>query len=254
MSIQQRIPFVDLEAQYRSLRPQLLEAFEKVMGDRAFIQGRHAEAFADEFCRLHGIANGVGCSNGTTAIELALEVLGVGPGDEVITVANTFFATVEAICRVGATPVLADADPRTYQIDPAKAEAAIGPRTRVLMPVHLYGVPSDMDALSALARKHDLLLVEDAAQAHLARWRGQPVGTSADAVTFSFYPGKNLGAYGDAGLVAFREPAHRMAAAKLLDHGRSGHYEHGLIGHNYRMDGLQAAFLSVKLPHLPRWI
>ena len=248
-----KIPFVDLAAQYASIKDEVGAAITRVIESQAFVQGPFVKQFEAEFCAAHGAGHGVGCSNGTAAIQLALQALGVGTGDEVITVPNSFFATVEAIVQVGATPVFVDVDPRTHGIDGDAIEAAVTPRTRAIVPVHLYGNPCDMDAVMATAERHGLVVVEDAAQAHLASYRGRFAGTIGDAGTFSFYPGKNLGAYGDAGFVFSRSAAVDATIRKLLDHGRMGKYEHDVMGSNNRMDGLQAAVLSVKLRHLAGW-
>jgi len=247
------IPFVNLKAQYQRIKPEVLAAMGEVLDTSAFIQGEFAARFEREFVAAQGAAHGIGCSNGTAAIALALEALGIGAGMEVITVPNTFIATVEAIFQVGARPVFVDVDPLTQEIDPALIEAAITPRTRAIMPVHLFGNVCDMDPIMALAAKHDLKVVEDAAQAHLATYKGRGAGTIGDAGTFSFYPGKNLGAYGDAGFVTVRDPVVAARVRKLADHGRDTKYEHSLIGYNQRMDGLQAAVLSVKLKYLAQW-
>lgn len=247
------IPFVDLAAQYAAIKDEVGPAIDRVIESQAFIQGPFVKQFEVDFCAAHGALHGVGCSNGTAAIQLALQALGVGAGDEVITVPNTFFATVEAIAEVGATPVFVDIDPRTHGIDGAAIEAAVTSRTRAIVPVHLYGNPCDMDAVMVVAKRHDLVVVEDSAQAHLATYRGRFAGTIGDAGTFSFYPGKNLGAYGDAGFVFSRSAAVDATIRKLLDHGRMGKYEHDVMGANNRMDGIQAAVLSVKLRHLAEW-
>ncbi len=247
------IPFVDLAAQYAAIKDEVGSAIDRVIESQAFIQGPFVKQFEAEFCAAHGARHGVGCSNGTAAIQLALQALGVGPGDEVITVPNTFFATVEAIAEVGATPVFVDIDPRTHGINGAAIEAAVTSRTRAIVPVHLYGNPCDMDAVMAVAERHRLVVVEDAAQAHLATLHGRSAGTIGDAGTFSFYPGKNLGAYGDAGFVFSRSASVDATIRKLLDHGRMGKYEHDVMGANNRMDGIQAAVLSVKLRHLAGW-
>ena len=247
------IPFVDLELQGRHLRSEVMEALEGVLDSRAFIQGRFVEEFASSFLEWSGLGYGTGCSNGTAAISLALEALGVGPGDEVITVAHSFVATAEAIIHVGATPVFVDVDPDTYTMDPDALEAAFTPRTRAVMPVHLYGTPAHMDRIAEFVQRRGMFLVEDCAQAHGARFQDRPVGSFGDAATFSFYPGKNLGAYGDAGFVAGRDADLIKRVSQLLDHGRSTKYEHEVVGYNHRMDGMQAAVLSVKLRHLTEW-
>jgi dTDP-4-amino-4,6-dideoxygalactose transaminase len=248
-----RIPFVDLASQYSKIKPEIDVAISDVLASRAFIQGPFVAKFESEFSRKLGAAFGLGCSNGTAALSLALEALGVSRGDEVITVAHTFIATVEAICHVGAVPVFVDIDPLTYNMDPSAFEAAITPRTRAVIPVHLYGTPCDFASIMHTASKHGIKVVEDAAQAHLATYRGQYAGTLGDCATFSFYPGKNLGAYGDAGFITCRDAGVADIIRRLRDHGRVGKYQHDLIGYNHRMDGLQAAVLSVKLRHLDEW-
>lgn len=247
------IPLVNLTAQYARIRHEIVPAIEEVIATNAFIQGKFSARFEEAFNAAHGAEHGFGCANGTAAISLALEALGVGRGDEVITVPNTFIATVEAICQVGAVPVFVDVDPVTHAMDPHLIEAAITPRTRALIPVHLYGNMCDMEAISLIAQKHGLKVIEDAAQAHLATFRGRAAGAWGDAATFSFYPGKNLGAFGDAGFVIARDANVAKRARQLADHGRTGKYEHELIGSNQRMDGLQGAVLSVKLKYLPDW-
>lgn len=247
------IQLVDLQQQYRKLRPEILAKIEEIIESTAFIQGRYVAEFERAFCSQHGLEHGVGCSNGTSAIFIGLTAMGVGSGDEVITTTNTFIATAEAICHAGATPVFVDIDPHTYQMDLAQVESAITPRTRALMPVHLYGNPCDMGGIMQIAERHSLLVVEDSAQAHFARFQGQFVGTFGDAATFSFYPGKNLGAYGDAGFLAMRRHEHDEFARRFLDHGRADKYRHDLIGHNHRMDAIQAGILTVKLRHIDAW-
>lgn len=247
------IQLVDLQAQYHKLRPDILAKIEEIIESTAFIQGRYAAEFERAFCAQHGFEHGVGCSNGTSAIFVALTAMGVEPGDEVITTTNTFIATAEAICHAGAKPVFVDIDPHTYQMDLAQVEAAITPRTRVLMPVHLYGNPCDMAGVMRLAERHKLLVLEDSAQAHFARFQGRFVGTFGDAATFSFYPGKNLGAYGDAGFLTLRRKDQNEFARRFLDHGRQDKYRHDIVGHNHRMDAIQAGILSVKLRHIDAW-
>jgi dTDP-4-amino-4,6-dideoxygalactose transaminase len=249
---ERRIPFVDLGAQWAAIGADVRTAMAAVLDDHQFIQGPHVARFEREFGGLHD-RPAVACSNGTAALEVAMRALGIGPGDEVITVAHTFFATAEAICNVGADPVFVDIDAGHYGMDPQAAAAAITPRTRALLPVHLYGSPCRIDELAALAERHGLFLIEDAAQAHLATLRGRVIGSFGDAACFSFYPGKNLGAYGDAGMILMRDAPRAAAARKLVNHGRSAKYEHDLVGSNHRMDALQAAVLSAKLPHLAGW-
>ncbi|CAK0779811.1 Erythromycin biosynthesis sensory transduction protein eryC1 [Azospirillaceae bacterium] len=247
------IPFVNMKRQLDRVHPALRSAFEQVVADFGFIQGRHVDAFARAFCLESGFDHGVGCSNGTSALRLALEALGVGPGDEVVTSTTTFIATVEAIHAVGATPRLVDIDPGTYCLDLQKVEAAIGKKTRALIPVHLYGNCCDIEALMSLARCYDLKVIEDCAQSHLGKFRKRPLGAFGDAGAFSFYPGKNLGALGDAGMVVSSRQDLIERVAQRLDHGRSGKYEHKELAGNDRMDGLQAAFLSAKLTFLKEW-
>lgn len=247
------IPLVDLSSQYKKLRPEILAKIEELLESRSYIQGEYVAEFENKFTRLHGANYGSGCSSGTSALFLALSALGVGPGDEVITVPNTFIATAEAICHTGATPVFVDIDPNTYGLDPNCIELVLTRRTKAIIPVHLYGNPCDMDPIMDIAGRRRLYVVEDCAQAHLATYKERFVGTFGDAAAFSFFPGKNLGAYGDAGLVFVRERSHEIRVRKLLDHGRASKYEHDLIGHNHRMDGIQAAVLLVKLKYLTDW-
>lgn len=244
------VPFLDLTAQYLSLRDELNHAIQQVIDDTAFAGGPYVEKFEKEFAAYCQCVAAAGVSSGTSALHLALLALGIGPGDEVITAANTFIATVEAISHCGATPVLADCDPETYTLDPAAAEEAVTSKTRAIIPVHLFGQTADMDAIMAIARRHRLPVIEDACQAHGAEYKGKRAGSIGDAGCFSFYPGKNLGAYGDAGAVVSRD-AELIDRIKILrDHGSRVKYEHSVIGWNARMDGLQGAVLSVKLRHL----
>jgi dTDP-4-amino-4,6-dideoxygalactose transaminase len=247
------VPFGDLAAQYAAIKDEIDAAIARVIADCAFIQGPHVESFERAFAARIGAAHCVGCSSGTSALVLALEALGVRPGDEVITVAQTFFATAEGILKLGAVPVFVDIDPATHTMDAAAAERAVTPRTRAIVPVHIYGGSCDMDGIGAVARRHGLKVVEDAAQAHLAGYRGRTVGTLGDAACFSFYPGKNLGAYGDAGAVVTADATVAARMRSMRDHGRSGKYEHDAIGDNHRMDGLQGAILEAKLGHLDDW-
>ena len=248
------IPLVNLGRQHHGLRDEMAAAMAAVIDAQAFIKGPALTAFETTWLEmLGGGAYGVGCANGTAALSLALKVLGIGPGDEVVTTAHTFFATAEAICHVGARPVFADIEPASHTLDPKAVAAAIGPRTRAILPVHIHGTVCAMGALLDLAQRHGLTLVEDAAQAHLARWKGRCAGTIGDAGSFSFYPGKNLGAFGDAGFVTARDAGAAARLASLIDHGRRSKYLHDVIGDNQRMDALHAAVLSVKLPHLSTW-
>lgn len=244
------IPLVDLKAQYQALKPDIDAAIARVIGNTSFILGPEVRAFEDAFAAYCRVQHAVGVSSGTAAIELVLRSLGVGPGDEVITTPFTFIATAEAISLTGATPVFADIDPHTYNLDPDAAEPAITPRTRAILPVHLYGQPAAMDRLASMARHHGLALIEDAAQAHGAELNGRRAGSLGHAACFSFYPGKNLGGYGDGGAVVTDDPGLAAKVRKLRDHGRSSKYVHDELGFGHRLDALQAAILAAKLPHL----
>ncbi|MGE3908218.1 MAG: DegT/DnrJ/EryC1/StrS family aminotransferase [Chloroflexota bacterium] len=248
-----RIPLVDLGAQYQTIRSEVMAAIEAVVGRSAFIHGPFVTAFEAEFARFTGAEHCIGSANGTEAIFVALKALGVKPGDEVITVANTFTATAEAIEWTGARPRLVEIDPRDHLMDPAAVAAAVNTRTVGIVPVHLFGQPARMAELHQIAARHGLFLVEDAAQAHGASEGGRPVGTYSKAATYSFYPGKNLGAYGDAGAVTTHDAELAQQIRLISDHGRVGKYEHAVVGYGSRLDGLQAAVLSVKLRHLRQW-
>lgn len=244
------IPFNDLKPLQAMLAAELEAAARRVLHSGWFILGPELEAFEAAFAEYHGVPHAVGVANGTDAVELALRALGIGVGDEVITVAHTAVATVCAVERAGAVPVLVDVDDRTFTIDLRAAEAAVTPRTRAIVPVHLYGHPADMDAVMALARRQGLAVVEDCAQAHGARWRGRLVGTIGALGAFSFYPTKNLGALGDAGAVIARDAELAVRLRRLRNYGQRERYEHVEAGQNSRLDELQAAFLRVKLAHL----
>ncbi len=247
------VPFVDLRAQHDSLRTELFDTITKIVDTSSFIMGQAVKDFEPRFAEFCGCKHAVGVSSGTSALHLALWALGIGPGDEVITIPHTFIATAEAISMRGARPVFVDIDPESYTMDPSKLEAAITPRTKAIIPVHLYGHPTDMDPLLEIAGKHGLRVVEDCAQAHGAEYKGRRVGTMGDAGCFSFFPGKNIGAMGDAGAVTTNDDAIATKVGKLRNHGREGKYEHEMVGYNERMDTLQAAILNVKLPHLNDW-
>jgi len=252
-TVPKRLPLVDLSKQYENLRADLDAAIERVFGSMEFILGAEAVAFEREFATFCGAAYAIACGNGTDALELALSAGGIQSGDEVITVAHTFAATGEAIVRVGAVPRFIDVDPDTLLMDIDQVGRVINQKTRAIIPVHLYGACVDMGALMSLAEKYGLIVIEDAAQAHGATAGGKRAGTIGEAGCFSFYPGKNLGAYGDAGAIVTSNPQLAERIRKLRDHGRSGKYEHYVIGRNSRMDALQAAFLRVKLHHLDAW-
>lgn len=247
------IPFVDLKAQYDSIKSEIDPAIASVIAETAFIGGPHVAAFEDAFARHCGVSQCVGVANGTDALFVALKTLGIGAGDEVITVANSFVATSEAIRMAGAQVVFVDVDPTTYNIDVARIEEKITPRTKAIIPVHLYGQPADMTSIAEIARKHGLRIVGDAAQAHGALYRGQPIAQLADITCYSFYPGKNLGAYGDGGALVTNNAEWAVAARMFANHGRTKKYDHDLEGVNSRLDGLQAAILNVKLRHLEDW-
>ncbi|OGG46471.1 MAG: erythromycin biosynthesis sensory transduction protein eryC1 [Candidatus Handelsmanbacteria bacterium RIFCSPLOWO2_12_FULL_64_10] len=246
------IPFIDLKAQYQTIQSEIDAAIREVIESTAFIGGRHAQAFEASFARYCGVSRAVGASSGTTALHLAFAALGIGPGDEVITVPNTFIATAEMISITGARPVFVDVEDATFNLDPAKLRAAITPRTKAIVPVHLYGQIADMDPILKIAR--EIPVVEDAAQAHGAEYRGRRAGQMGKAATYSFYPGKILGAYGDAGVVVTHDDALAKKMEMLANHGRTGKYEHETPAFNYRLDGMQAAILSVKLRHLDEWL
>ena len=248
-----RIPFVDLKAQYDSIKQEIDAAIAAVIKQTAFIGGPFVKEFEDAFARYCGTDHCVGVANGTDALYVALRAIGVGPGDEVITAANTFVATSEAIKMAGAQVVFCDCDPITYNTDVTKLEAKITPRTKAIIPVHLYGQPADMDPILALAKKHNLRVVGDAAQAHGAMYKGRPIAALADITCYSFYPGKNLGAYGDGGALVTNNAEWANAARMFANHGRTKKYDHDLEGINSRLDGIQAAILSVKLRYIERW-
>ena len=247
------IPVADLRAQYRSIKPELDQAVLRVLDSAQFILGEEVAAFEREFARFCRAGETVAVNSGTSALHLALLAAGIGPGDEVITVPFTFIATIAAIQYTGARPVLVDIDARTYTMDPALIEAAITPRTRAIMPVHLYGQPADMDPILEIARARGLVVVEDAAQAHGAEYKGRRCGSLGDLAGFSFYPGKNLGACGEGGAVVTGNPDYAHRIRVLRDWGQERRYEHAVRGFNYRMDAIQGAVLRVKLRHLEAW-
>jgi len=247
------VPFVDLQAQYRAIKREVDEAIARVVESAAFILGREVEAFESAFAEYLGARFCVGVSNGTAAIQLAVMACGVREGDEVIVPANTFFATAEAVSTAGAVPVFVDADAVSYTIDVNRIEAAITPRTRAIMPVHLYGQPADLDTIFDIAARHNLAVIEDAAQAHGTHYKGRRVGARGRANCFSFYPGKNLGAYGEGGAVVTDDAEVARRVRLLRDHGSEQKYRHEIIGYNFRLEGLQGAVLNVKLKHLDNW-
>jgi dTDP-4-amino-4,6-dideoxygalactose transaminase len=247
------IPFLDLQAQYATIKDDIQQAVARVFDSGQFVLGDEVAAFETEFSRYVGADHGIAVNTGTSALHLALLAAGVGPGDEVITVPFTFVATVAAIGYTGASAVFVDIDPRSFTMDVTQIEAAITPRTKAILPVHLYGQPADMDPILAIARKHGLVVIEDACQAHGAEYKGLRVGSLGDFACFSFYPGKNLGACGEAGMVVTSNARQAEQMRMLRDWGQARKYQHTLRGFNYRMEGLQGAILRVKLRHLDAW-
>ena len=250
---QSQVPFVDLAAQYGSISAEITEAVSKVIRETDFILGREVCLFEEEFAAFCQTKFAVGVDSGTSALELALRAYEIGPGDEVITAANSFIASALAISHAGATPVLVDVDEDTYTIDVAAIERAITPHTKAIIPVHLYGHPADMDPIVQLAKRHGLVVIEDACQAHGARYKGERAGSLGHAAAFSFYPGKNLGAYGDAGVVVTSDDAVAKRLGMLRNYGQKEKYQHMFRGYNRRLDTLQAAVLRIKLKHLEEW-
>jgi dTDP-4-amino-4,6-dideoxygalactose transaminase len=247
------VPYADLQLQYQTIKSDVDAAIAAVIRDNAFIRGPYVDAFEREFAGVADVRHCVSCANGTDALYLPMRALGVQPGDEVITTAHSWISTSAMITHAGATVVFCDTDNDTFTIDPAAIEAAITLRTVGIIPVHLYGQPADMDAIMAIAQKNKLWVIEDCAQAHLARYKGQQVGTFGAAASYSFYPGKNLGAMGDAGAVVTNDSALAERMTMLARHGGLVKHQHEIEGINSRLDGLQAAILSAKLPHLKQW-
>lgn len=252
-----RIPLVDLKAQYAQIKLEVDAAIQRVLDHTGFILGEEVSNFEQAFAAYVGARGAVGVASGTAALRLALQACSIGPGDEVITTALTFIATAEAISQLGARPIFVDIDPRTYTIDPNQVEDLVskrnGRRLKAIIPVHLYGQPADMGAIMDIAQRHGLWVIEDAAQAHGAEHNNKRCGTIGHLACFSFYPGKNLGAYGDAGMVTGNDEVLLAKVRSLRDHGRTGKYEHQEIGWGERLDALQAAVLRAKLPHLEAW-
>ena len=248
-----RVPFVDLQAQHRSLQSQLQAAFNEILESAHFIGGSKVREFEEAFAEFVGASYCIGVSSGTSALELSLKALGLGSGDDVIVPANSFFATAEAVSNVGARPIFADVDAHTFHIDVASCERVITPHTRAIIPVHLFGWALDMAPIEHFAAKHNLFIVEDAAQAHGIGRDGKRVGSSGRLTCFSFYPGKNLGALGDAGAITTGDACLADLLRELRDHGSPSKYQHRVVGTNARLDSLQAAALSIKLSHLNDW-
>lgn len=248
-----KVPFLNLSAQYQSIKAEVNEAIQEVIEKNAFAGGPFVEKFEENFAEFCQTKHAIGVSSGTSALWLIMLAMGIGDGDEVITTPNTFIATAEAISFTGATPVFVDIDAQSHTIDPALIEAAITSRTRAIIPVHLFGQPADMDAILAVAREFRLFVIEDACQAHGAMYKGKRAGSMGDAAAFSFYPGKNLGAYGEAGGVTTNNDEIAKKVRILRDHGQSKKYYHDYIGWNARMDGIQGAVLDVKLKYIDQW-
>jgi dTDP-4-amino-4,6-dideoxygalactose transaminase len=248
-----KVPFLDLKAQYQSIKPEIDAAISRVLESSQFVLGEEVAGFEREFAKYCGASDCVAVNSGTSALHLALLAAGVGPGDEVITVPFTFVASVAAVLYAGARPVLVDIDPGSFNMDPATIEAAITPRTKALLPVHLYGQTADMDPIMEIAQRHGLVVIEDAAQAHGAKYKGRSAGSIGHIGCFSFYPAKNLGAYGEGGAVTTNNSEYANKVRMLRDWGADRKYHHLLRGYNYRMEGFQGAILRVKLRHLEPW-
>jgi dTDP-4-amino-4,6-dideoxygalactose transaminase len=247
------IPFVDLKAQYQSLKGEIDAAIQSVINKTAFVGGPHMQEFEIAFAEKCGVEHCISCANGTDAIYITLKALGIGPGDEIITVANSWISTSETISQAGARPVFVDIDPDYYHIDPQKIEERISSKTKAVIPVHLFGQPASIDEIKAICGKHGLSFIEDCAQAHFATYKGQNVGTFGVAGTFSFYPGKNLGAYGDAGAIITNDDDLASRARMFANHGSLRKHQHNIEGINSRLDGIQAAILNVKLKYIDGW-
>ena len=248
-----KIPFVDLKAQYKTIKSEIDVAIQSVIDEAAFIKGKHVERFEKEYAEKYGVKHCIGVANGTDAIYVSLKALGIGPGDEVITVANSWISTSETISQAGARPVFVDIDPDYYTIDHRLIEDKITPRTKAIIPVHLFGQPAEIEKIKQICEKRNLYLIEDCAQAHFAEYNGQRVGTFGIAGTFSFFPGKNLGAYGDAGAIITNDDDFAVNARMYANHGALIKHKHEIEGINSRLDGMQAAILSVKLKYISEW-
>jgi dTDP-4-amino-4,6-dideoxygalactose transaminase len=249
-----KVPYLDLKAQYHGIKPEIDAAIARVLESSQFILGAEVARFEQDFAAYCGATECIALNSGTSALHLALLAAGVSSGDEVITVPFTFVASVAAVIYTGARPVLVDIDARSFTMDPAAVESAITPRTKAILPVHLYGHPTDMDPIIEVARRHGLVVIEDAAQAHGAAYKGRPVGGIGDIACFSFYPAKNLGAYGEGGAVTTNNLEYARSVRMLRDWGQDRKYHHLMRGYNYRMEGFQGAILRVKLRHLDQWI
>lgn len=247
------IPMVDLKRQYQTMKDEIDQVIQEVIDTTAFVRSKNVNRFEEEFAAYCGAKYGVACSSGTTALHLALRACGIGPGDEVITVPFTFIATTEAVSNVGGKPVFVDIELDSYNIDVSAVEGAITKKTKAIIPVDLYGQPADLDPIFEIAEKHNLTVIEDAAQAHASEYKGKRIGSLSPFTCYSFFPGKNLGAYGDAGMILTNDEQSNERMRMLCDHGRRGKYEYEMEGYNFRMDGMQAAILSAKLKHLDDW-
>ena len=248
-----KIPFVDLKAQYKSIKNEIDNAIKNVIDDCSFIKGEHVEKFESNFAKINNVKHCISCANGTDAIYITLKSLGIGIGDEVITVANTWISTAETISQTGAKPVFVDINKDFYTIDVKKIEEKITKKTKAIIPVHLYGQSCDMDALKKISEAYGLYLVEDCAQAHLSKWKSKNVGSYGVAGTFSFFPGKNLGAYGDAGAIITNDDDFAVRLRMFANHGALIKHKHLIEGVNSRLDGIQAAILNVKLKYIKEW-
>mgnify|MGYP001819789016 CR=1 FL=1 len=248
-----KVPFLDLKTQHATIRDEVAAAMEEVIDTTSFAGGPQVKRFEDNFAKYCESKHAIGVGSGTDALWMALIGLEIGEGDEVITSPGTFVATAEAVTYCGATPVFVDIEPETYNLDPAMIEASLTPRTKAIIPVHLFGQPADMDPILEIGRKHDLVVIEDACQAHGAEYKGHRAGSLGDVGCFSFYPGKNLGAYGEAGAVVTNDSNLAETLRMFRDHGQQKKYYHSIVGWNSRMDGLQGAVLDVKLGYLPAW-
>jgi dTDP-4-amino-4,6-dideoxygalactose transaminase len=251
-----KVPFVDLKTQYTNVKTELDKSLESVIDDATFVGGsnnKYTQDFENKFAEYIGVKHCISCGNGTDALEIAIKAAGIGTGDEVIVPALTWISTSEAVGNCGATPVFVDVDPTTYTIDTKRIERAVSPKTKAIIPVHLYGLPADMDEIVKIAQKHNLLIIEDCAQAHGAKYKNHKVGTLGKVATFSFFPTKNLGAWGDAGCIVTNDDQIMLLARKIANHGMIKRHEHEFEGRNSRMDAIQSAILSVKLKYLDNW-
>ena len=248
-----KIPFVDLRAQYLSIKNEIDTTIQNVIDETAFIKGKYVKKFEDEYTNAYGVKHVISCGNGTDAIYITLKALGIGPGDEVITVANTWISTAETISQTGAKPVFVDIHPDYYTLNHNLIEQNISPKTKAIIPVHLFGQPCDMSFIKDICESNNLYLIEDCAQSHFAEWEDQKVGTFGIAGTFSFFPGKNLGAYGDAGCIITNDDELAEKVRLFANHGALIKHQHKIEGINSRLDGMQAAILSAKLPHILKW-